>query len=90
MVGRSESITRNLIQWFERRKLLIPIGLFFLNLAYFRHPKECLNGRQDLMVKGLTLISAHFLDLVGAGGSSPLGCTKLFNKNSYLRSFFYI
>jgi hypothetical protein len=75
MVGRSKSIARNLIQWFEKRKLLIPIGLRFLHLACFRPPKKCLNGRQDRMVKGFMLISPRFLDMVGVGGSSPLGCT---------------
>jgi hypothetical protein len=75
VVGRSKSIGRNLIQWFEKRNLLIPIGLRFPHLAQFPHPKKCLNGRQDRMVKGYMLISARFLDMVGGGGSSPLGCT---------------
>jgi hypothetical protein len=28
--------------------------------------------------------------MVGVGGSSPLGCTKFFNKNSHLGGFFYV
>jgi hypothetical protein len=65
----------NLIQWFEKAKLLIPNGLYFPLLAHLPPLKKGRNERARRMVKGFMLISARFLDMVGVGGSSPLGCT---------------